>query len=47
MKVIVSGKGSRFVYCTLADQDPAYRKYPSLPVLACGGYRQGTPPAGV
>ena len=39
---IVSGKGSRFYYCGRSETDPAYVKYPNLPVLACGGYQFNT-----
>jgi hypothetical protein len=31
---------SRFVLCTRAFTDPAYPKYPRLPVLHCAGYRE-------
>lgn len=29
---------SRFVRCWLAESDPAYPRYPVLPVLACDGH---------
>lgn len=36
---IVSGKGSRFLYCLRAEQtDSRYTKYPRLPVLECPGH---------
>ncbi len=35
---ITTAKGSTFIYCTRADADPAYVKYPRLPVLACPGF---------
>ena len=35
---IVSGKGSRFLYCLRAESDDRYSKYPRLPVLHCAGY---------
>ena len=35
---ITTAKGSTFFYCTRADADPAYVKYPRLPVLACPGF---------
>jgi hypothetical protein len=35
---IVTARGSTFLYCTRADSDPAYPKYPRLPVLHCAGY---------
>ena len=31
---------SVFVRCGLADTDPAFLRYPPLPVLACPGYRR-------
>ncbi len=37
---IVTARGSTFYYCTRAEADPAYVKYPRLPVLACPGYRR-------
>jgi hypothetical protein len=39
VRVVVSGKGSRFYLCQLAAADPTFPKYPQLPVLACRGYR--------
>lgn len=35
---IVTSRGSTFFYCTRVDTDPAYVKYPRLPVLLCPGY---------
>jgi ssDNA-binding Zn-finger/Zn-ribbon topoisomerase 1 len=35
---IVSGKGSRFLYCSRSETEAAYAKYPRLPVLYCPGY---------
>jgi hypothetical protein len=37
---IESDRGAIFYLCELAAVDPAYRKYPALPVLRCAGYRQ-------
>ena len=37
--VITSSKSSTFYKCRLSDTDPAFRKYPILPVLTCGGYQ--------
>jgi len=37
--VIASSKGSTFYRCRLSETDPAYRRYPVLPVLACRGYQ--------
>lgn len=35
---VVSGRGSEFWMCGLAARDPAFAKYPRLPVLRCPGY---------
>ena len=43
-EVITSSRGSTFYLCALADTDPAFRRYPVLPVLRCSGY-QANPPA--
>lgn len=29
---------STFLRCRLADSDPAFRRYPALPVVRCAGY---------
>lgn len=39
---IISGKGSRFLLCTLARAQPAMAKYPPQPVLRCGGFEPRT-----
>jgi len=31
-------RGSSFSLCGLSREDPAYPRYPRLPVLACPGY---------
>jgi hypothetical protein len=36
-----SARGSRFYLCGRAASDPAFPKYPRLPVLACRGYESG------
>jgi len=36
---IESDRGSRFYLCELSAVDPAYRKYPALPVMRCAGYQ--------
>jgi hypothetical protein len=41
---ITSGKGSTFWYCRLAESNPRFPKYPSLPVLRCDGYIRLVPP---
>jgi hypothetical protein len=34
-------RGSRFWRCGRADSDPAFRRYPALPVVACPGFEEG------
>ena len=43
-QVITSSHGSTFYLCKLSDTDPAFRRYPILPVRECPGY-QPNPPA--
>jgi hypothetical protein len=42
-KQIQSDRGSVFHLCTRALNDPAFRKYPPLPVLHCPGYESTEP----
>ena len=35
---VTSARGSLFWLCRLAARDPAFAKYPRLPVLRCLGY---------
>lgn len=35
---VESARGSVFVLCERSSSDPAYAKYPRLPVLACPSY---------
>ena len=44
--VTTSDRGSTFYRCGLAKTDPAFRKYPRLPVLACRGFEAAEGPAG-
>lgn len=37
-RVTGNRRGSRFYLCRLAAIDPAFRKYPPLPVWACSGF---------
>jgi hypothetical protein len=37
-KRIESSRGSQFNLCKLSASDPAFPKYPRLPVLQCQGY---------
>ena len=36
---LLASKRSVFVRCGLADIDPAFVRYPPLPVRLCGGFR--------
>jgi hypothetical protein len=38
---VVSARGSVFWLCRLASSDPAFPRYPRLPVLRCPGFEQG------
>jgi len=40
MRVVESARGSRFYLCERSATDPAFPKYPRLPVLQCRGYEQ-------
>lgn len=35
---IESSRGSEFILCELSASDPAFPKYPRLPVIECSGY---------
>jgi len=37
-RTIESAKGSSFLLCHRSATDPAYPKYPRLPVLSCPGH---------
>jgi hypothetical protein len=39
---IESDRGAKFYLCELSAMDPAYRKYPALPVIRCAGYQAKT-----
>ena len=43
VQVIVSDRQSRFYLCRLSAADPRFPKYPTLPVLACGGFLERPP----
>jgi hypothetical protein len=38
-EIITSSRGSTFYLCTLSQTDPAFRRYPILPVRQCSGYQ--------
>ena len=42
-EVVTSSRGATFYLCRLSETDPAFRRYPVLPVLRCTGY-QANPP---
>lgn len=37
-RVVGSARGSAFLRCGRSDLDPAFRRYPPLPVLRCAGF---------
>jgi hypothetical protein len=43
VRVIENRNGSRFYLCELSTVDPAFPRYPRLPVLRCAGYRPAPP----
>jgi hypothetical protein len=38
-----SARGGRFWRCRRADSDPAFARYPPLPVRSCPGFEPGKP----
>jgi len=42
MRRIISDRGSAFYLCERSASDPAYPKYPRLPMKACPGYADVT-----
>ena len=45
-RIVVSRAESRFYLCKRSRTDPAYPKYPRLPVLRCDGYEREGDAAG-
>jgi len=43
VKVMTSDKGSVFYRCLLSETNPAFPKYPRLPVLRCSGWQRKEP----
>jgi hypothetical protein len=39
-RLVPNTRGSVFSLCTRSRTDPAYPRYPRLPVLECRGYEQ-------
>lgn len=44
-RIVRSGRGSVFTMCLKARTDPAFPKYPRVPVTACAGYERRAEPA--
>ena len=44
---VVGAKGITFWRCSQSDSDPAFRRYPTLPVEDCAGFERGSPKAGI
>jgi hypothetical protein len=42
-RIIENRRGSTFWLCALSRTDARFPRYPSLPVLECSGYMNGTP----
>jgi hypothetical protein len=40
-RLVRTGRGSLFTMCLKAREDPAFPKYPPVPVHACPGYEKG------
>ncbi|MGB3099252.1 MAG: hypothetical protein WBB30_08180 [Solirubrobacterales bacterium] len=43
-RVVANTRGSSFSFCRLSSENPAFPKYPQLPVTACPGFAEGTAP---
>lgn len=39
-RVVENRRGSRFWLCERSRTDPAFPRYPALPVVACRGYER-------
>jgi len=42
-RIVTSGRGSTFWLCELSRTDPAFPRYPPLPVVACDGFAPRAP----
>ncbi len=42
-RAILNDRDSRFVLCERSRVDPAFRRYPALPVVACAGFEPAEP----
>jgi len=38
-EIVTSSRGSTFSLCRLSETDPAFRRYPVLPVQRCSGFQ--------
>ena len=45
-RTVINRHGSRFWLCERSRTDPAYPRYPSLPVLRCRGFERSGPASG-
>jgi hypothetical protein len=45
VQIVASSRGSIFYMCRLSETNPAFKRYPSLPVLACPGYERRDAPS--
>jgi hypothetical protein len=43
-RLVPNRRGSVFSLCERSREDPAYPRYPRLPVLACPGHERRPPP---
>ena len=43
VKVVMSDRGSRFLFCERSKIDPRFPRYPRLPVVSCPGYERAGP----
>jgi hypothetical protein len=39
-KLVISGKGSRFLMCQKSLENKQYAKYPTQPVIECAGFER-------
>lgn len=44
VRILEAKTGSRFFLCELSAVDPAFPKYPPIPVLRCAGYQPKAAP---
>jgi hypothetical protein len=45
-QLVRNTRGSTFSLCRRSRDDPAFPRYPRLPVIECPGYQRGARPAG-